>query len=375
MYVLLIEAVIYKVKHNRKTAFTGSGIDTAVQEILEDGAVKEFPKNVGNASGGTRVDADFLKFFSTLFGSEFIDLYSKKNRIDYLELQYEFEVKKRKFSLESDVGTSLALPNSLIKMYTTKYKQSLQYMIDDSDFVGRILSQDEYLILDKTVMKDMFGPAVKSIVGYLTNLSRDPETKQCDVIILVGGFSESPVVTGATRFYFPNSNMITMEDASLTVLRGGVLLGHNAGPSLTVTPNVAYGIGMAVPFNDNQHPNEKLFIAKEKQYCSAVFAPLIKTGRTISVANFSKSIQLTLNRQLQKEVTIPVYASKDLKAKYASDECCFLLGKLKVPVGDQDKVLVRFVILGDYLIVEAFNESFRTVFQESFSLTSDNDQR
>ncbi|XP_060591785.1 heat shock 70 kDa protein 12A-like [Ruditapes philippinarum] len=346
----------------------GSGIDAAVQEILEDGAVKEFPKNVGNASGGTRVDADFLKFVSTLFGNEFIDLYSKKNRIDFLELQYEFEVKKRKFSLESDQGTSLELPSSLVKMYTTKYKQSLQYMIDDTDFVGKILSQDEYLILNKTVMKDIFGPAVKSIVGYLTNLSRDPETKKCDVIILVGGFSESPVVTGATRFYFPKSNIITMEDASLTVLRGGVLLGHNPEPILTVTPTFSYGIGMAVPFNGNQHPNEKLFLAKEKQYCSAVFAPLIKAGRTVSVTDFSRSIKLSLNRQLQKVVAVPVYASKDLRAKYASEESCYLLGKLKVPVGDQDKVVVRFLILGDFLIVEGLTETFRTITQESFSL-------
>ncbi|XP_045204830.1 heat shock 70 kDa protein 12A-like [Mercenaria mercenaria] len=352
----------------------GSGIDTAVQDIMEDGTVKEFSKNVGNASGGTRVDADFLKFLSSLFGNEFMDLYSKKHKVDFLELQYEFEVRKRRFSLESDQGTSLELPNSMIKMYTTKYKQSLQYMIDDTDFVGRVLSQDEYLILDKTVMKDIFGPAVKSTVGYLTNLSRDPETKQCDVIILVGGFSESPVVTGATRFYFPNSNMITLDDAALTVLRGGVLLGHNPGSALLHKPSFSYGIGMAVPFRDNQHPNEKLFIAKEKQYCSAVFTPLVKAGKSINIGDFSRSIRLSLNRQFQKTVAVPVYESRVLHAKYATDDGCYLLGKLKVPVGDDDKVLVRFLLLGDYLIVEGFNESFRTVYQESFSLKEDSER-
>lgn len=360
---ILLNSIIHFVQY-----VSGTGIDTAVQEILEDGSVKEFSKNVGSASGGTRVDADFLKFLTQLFGNEFIELYSKKHRNDFLELQYEFDVKKRKFSLESDQGTSLELPTSLIKMYTTKYKQSIQYLIDDTDFVGKILSQDENLILDKSVMKDIFGPAVKSTVGYLTNLSRDPETKQCDVIILVGGFTESPVVSGAVKFYFPNANVIPVDNAALAVLKGGVLLGHNPGSSLSFKPSYSYGIGMAVPFNNNHHPNEKLFSAKEKQYCSAVFTPLIKGGRSLNFGEFSRSVTLSPNRESQKIVTVPAYVSRKTGAKYTTDDGCSFLGKFKIPISDDSKILVRFLLLPDHLIVEGYDETTKEIHHESFCL-------
>lgn len=348
--------------------FIGNGIDTAIQEITEDGVIKEFTKNLGSTSGSTRVDADFLKFMSALFGNEFIELYSKKHKQGFLELQYEFEVKKRRFSLESEVGTNFELPSSLIKMYTTKYKQSIQFLIDDTDYVGKIISQDEYLILDKTLVKDIFGPAVKSTVGYLTNLSRDPETKQCAAIILVGGFAESPVVSGAARFYFPNSNLIITKEAGLAVLRGGVLLGHNPGPIIANAPKYSYGIGMAVPFKEGKHPNEKLFTAKEKQYCSAVFKSLILGGQLTNIGEFSPAACLSLNRLLQNKVAIPAYVSRDKQAKYTTDDGCSLLGKLTVAVDDNDKVNVRLILIGDYLIAEGYNETSQITTQECFAL-------
>lgn len=344
----------------------GTGNDTSLQEITDDGRVKEFSKNVGNTSGGTRVDADFQKFLSSLFGNDFMELYIKKNRNDYLELQYEFEVKKNRFSLEEDVGTKLELPSSLIKMYTSKYKQPIQFLIDDGDFVGKILSQNEYLILDKGLMKDIFGPAVKSTVGYLKNLAGDPETKQCDLIIISGGFAESPVVSGAVKFYFPNLSIVILENGSLATLKGGVLLGHNPSPATSFKPKVSYGIGMAVPFKETEHPGDKLFIAKDKHYCSAVFKPLIDSRKRINIGEFFSTVSLSPNRAGQKSVAIPVYSCRHTGVHFTSDEGCSILGKLKVPVEGRDKVNVRIAVLPRSVIVEGSSDRTGKVVQESF---------
>ncbi|KAH3838753.1 hypothetical protein DPMN_112168 [Dreissena polymorpha] len=365
----------YLPKPNSKQAIVnlgGCGIDTTIQEILFDGTIREISKNIGAGTGATRVDSDFLKFIGTLFPADFIEAYSKKHKLDFLELQYEFEVKKKKFTMESELGASLELPASIIKLYTTRYKQPMQYMIDDSEYVGRIISRDEYLILDKTVMKDIFGPAVKSTVGYLTNLSRDPELKQCDAIILVGGFADSPVVAGAVRFYFPNSNMITVEGADICNLIGGVILGHSQNTVIRMTSRYSYGIGMAVPFNHNAHPRQKLFMAKDLQFCSDVFRPQIFGGKTYDIGAFSTVTVLRLNRSQQKRIRIPVHVARLNNVKFTTDNTCSVLGKLTVNIGDSSNgkvtVNVQMALLGDDLIVMATQDGSTETSSASFPL-------
>lgn len=339
----------------------GSSSDTAIQELQADGSVKEFSKNIGQSSSSTRVDVEFLKFFHTLFGSEFCEGYARKYKTDFLELQYEFEVRKRRFSMEADTGPGLELPPSLVKMYMTRYKQSLQFMIDDTEFVGRILSQDDSIILDKTLMKDIFSPAVKSTIGYLTSLSRDPELKQCDAIVIVGGFAESPVVRGAINYFFQDSSvMMIAEGAELAVLKGGVLLGHHSGPEILLKTPFCYGLGMAVPYNDSTHPRDKRFVAKNIQYCSDVFQAHITGGKPYIAGEFSSGTVLKLNRPLQKRVTIPVYVSREKQALFTTDEHCSFLGKLFVNVPDRKDgkatVKVRMTLLGDSLVVSGTDE-------------------
>lgn len=361
----------FKVK-TLKNFLSGTSIDTSIQEILSDGTVQEFPKNIGEASSAARVDADFKKFFHSLFGSEFSELYVKKYKVDFLDLQYEFELKKRLFDLESETGTTIELPASLVKMYTSKYKQSLQFMIDDTEYVGRILSQEDSIILEKSLMKDIFGPAIKSIMGYLTTLSRDPELKQCDAIILVGGFADSPVVSGAVKYFFPNSNIIMLKEAELAVLRGGVLLGHYPGPEIVLKTPFSYGLGMAVPFSDSTHPRNKRFVARNIQYCADVFQPHISGGKQYVTGDFSSPSRLKLNRPLQKRVAIPVYVSRHRYSKFTTDDHCSLLGKLYVNVPDQKEgratVKVEMALLGDSIIVSGTDEVSDETTEASFPL-------
>lgn len=334
--------------------------------------MKEFPKNIGQASSSTRVDLEFLKFFHSLFGSDFCELYAKKNKQDFQELQYEFELKKRQFCLESDENVTIDLPPSLPKMYTARYKQSLQYMIDDTEYVGRILSQDDSLVLDKTIMKDFFGIAMKSIMGYLTTLSRDPELRQCSVIIIVGGFADSAVVGGAIKHLFANSNMVVIEEAELAVLRGGVLLGHYSGPDISLKMPFSYGLGKAVPYNESCHPKNKRFVAKNIQYCSDVFEPHIANGRHYLAGEFSSGTRLKLNRPTQKRVAIPVYVSRHKFTKFTTDDYCSMLGKLYINVPDRKdglaRVKVQMALLGDSLIVSGTDEVTSTTTEVEFPL-------
>ena len=353
--------------------FAGTNIDTAVREIKQDETISEFDKNLGNSSGATRVDFEFLKFLNKLFGNEFIDAYAKKYRVDFLELQYEFEVRKRSFSLDLDEGTTFMLPQTLIKAYTTKYKQSIQFMIDDTDFVGKILSKDDSIIIDKSVMKELFGPAVKSTIGYLTNLSRDPEAKQSDVIILVGGFANSAVLIGAVKFYFPNASIVVPEEAELAVLLGGVMLGHNSDPKLIIQSKFSCGIGIAVPFKSKLHPEDKLFLSGDQQFCSDIFQIHIDQGRLLEIGEFCNPRHLLPNRTKQKTITLPVYASPKRSVRFTTEDGCVLLGKINVKLqqlkSNSVKVRIKMTILGNSLIVEVLDEANGVVVSSAFTLS------
>jgi len=274
--------------------------------------------------------------------------------------------------LDTDENITLDLPSSLVKMYTTRYKQSIQFRIDDTEYVGRILAQEESLVLDKTLMKDIFGPAVKSIIGYLTNLSRDPELKQCDAILLVGGFAESPVVSGAIKHVFANTNMTVVDKAELAVLKGGVLLGHYSGPDIAIKMPFSYGLGMAVPYNESIHPKKKLFVAKNIQYCTDVFQAHIFDGRQYLIGEFSAASKLKLNRPTQKRVAIPVYVTRHRYAKFTTDEKCSVVGKLYVNVPDRKDgtatVKIQMALLGDSIIVSATDEVSSRTIEEDFPL-------
>ena len=323
------------------------------------------------------MDVEFLKFLNKLFGNEFIDAYAKKYRVDFLEMLYEFEIRKRSFSLDVDEGTEFMLPQTLIKAYTTKYKQSLQFMIDDTDYVGKILSKDDSFIIDKSVMKELFGPAVKSTVGYLTNLARDPEAKQSDVIILVGGFAESPVVIGAVRFYFPNASIVVPEEPELAVLLGGVMVGHNSDSKIIIQSKFSCGIGIAVPFNSKLHPENKMFTSGDKKFCSDIFQIHIDQGRLLEIGEFCNHRHLLPNRSQQKTITLPVYASNKRSVRFTTDDGCILLGKVNVKLQELKtnnsnvKVRLRMTILGNSLIVEVLDEANGVVVSSAFTLSRD----
>ena len=352
-------------------------IDTAVREIREDDTINEFDKNLGNSSGAARVDVEYLKFLNKLFGNEFIEAYAKKYRVDFLSLQYEFEKRKRNFSMDVDEGTPLRLPQTLIKGYSTKYKQSLQFMIDDTDYVGKILSKDDSLILDKSVMKEIFGPAVKSTVGYLTNLSRDPEAKGSDVIILVGGFANSPVVIGAVRFYFPNASIVVPDEPELAVLMGGVMVGHNPDSKIIIQSKYSCGIGIAVPFKNDVHPEDKKFVSGGKAFCSDIFQYHIEQGRLLEIGEFCNHRHLLPNRTKQKTITLPVYASNQRSVRFTTEDGCALLGKINVKLQEikndnpNVKVKIRMTILGNHLIVEVLDEANGVVTSSAFTLSRD----
>ena len=57
--------------------------------------MKEIHRSAGSDCGGTFVDAAFIKFMGTIFGSNLIDTLKTRFADSYLDLLRKFESKKR----------------------------------------------------------------------------------------------------------------------------------------------------------------------------------------------------------------------------------------------------------------------------------------
>lgn len=120
--------------------------------------------------------------------------------------------------------------------------------------------------------------------------------KKIDIILLVGGFSECPLLQDEIKKKFPDKK-IGNPRGSIAVMKGAALFGHSAeiiaqkrieqGHSpqdiSDITEKVIrksrayYGIAADIPFKRGEHsPNHKYINSEGRTMCSAVFDCLIK---------------------------------------------------------------------------------------------------
>lgn len=156
------------------------------------------------------------------------------------------------------------------------------------------------LRIDKTTLTEkVFTGPIKDIVNHLTGLFTEEDVKDIEIILLVGGFSECPLLQNEIKISFPNKRIVNPRDGSVAVMKGAVLVGHSAeiiarkrveqGHELLTDEDVSkcvvrrrsrayYGVATDVPFIDG---DEHLAACKYTNgegisMCSDIFHCLIK---------------------------------------------------------------------------------------------------
>ncbi|WAQ98324.1 HS12A-like protein [Mya arenaria] len=92
----------------------GGTIDITVHEVIDEGHLKELNLASGGAWGGTMVDKAFEDFIIKLFGGKSYEEFKKNHVDDLVDLQREFELKKRSISVSKVGKETFKLPVTLI---------------------------------------------------------------------------------------------------------------------------------------------------------------------------------------------------------------------------------------------------------------------
>ena len=94
-----------------------------------------------------------------------------------------------------------------------------------------------------------------------------------DIILLIGGYAESPLVQERFKKEFANCAIIIPQDCNLVVMKGAVLFGHNPMSISARILQFTYGVSIDPMFDPKKHPQKNRYTDKNGvERCSNVFS-------------------------------------------------------------------------------------------------------
>jgi molecular chaperone DnaK (HSP70) len=341
--------------------FTGGTADITVHEVTWDGKLIERHKASGGAWGGTSVDESYRQLLFRLMGSPVLHKFHRQHTDDYLDMFREFETKKRTISSKTSGKVNFRLPLALVNVFEEVTEEKLQESIAQSTFAGQIFVSGDKMRIESSVVKGLFDNAISSIVEHMQELLTKPEVRETSAILMVGGFSESPMLQDAIKQNFPNLKLIIPQEAGLAVLIGAVIFGHSPADITERKCRNTYGISTRLAFKPAIHPQHKKEIDSDgTEMCGDIFDPHINEGTSVHVGQAQAWQGYQTAHDDQKVIGIRVFASPTSMTKFVTDTECNSLGKMSVPItnpGPKGKdIEIRMTFGGTEIVVEGRDE-------------------
>lgn len=306
--------------------YLGGTVDVAVHEVLEENRLREIHRATGGNWGGNRVNQNFFNFISELVGKDIFEKFSKECEQEYLELLEEFETKKRNTNPDLVPTVSIRFPSTLKTVFKREKRCDLSNdYLKTLNFGGTIRFISDKLQFDSGKLFNFFDDVVKKIVAHLQNLL-DTVPDTLENLLMVGGFSESPILQREIRKAFGRKHKVIIPpEASLCVVKGAVMYGFE--PSM-VTERVArftYGLATMVGFKPN-HPEERKINIDGKDYCNDLFDIHVCVGTPVKYGEFqSERVYYPVSA---KDTIYPVVLFRSTKKdpKFVDEDECESVG-------------------------------------------------
>jgi molecular chaperone DnaK (HSP70) len=333
--------------------FAGGTVDVTAYEVKDGNSLSEIQCASGNAVGGTNVDGLFLDLMHKIFGEKAVKCFKKNSPSDYLHLLRSFETKKRgvgqenpnedkagsiTFSILADLFKECSKANQGNDKAVTSRIQEMGLKKKIKTFSRSKLRFDEdYLI------ETVFNSPISAVVSHLKELYQNEKVAEIDIILLVGGFSECPLLRKAIRAAFPNKKVINPREGSIAVMKGAVLFGHSPEnmvrkfvqlgqevPSdetqgIIRKSKAYYGVATDIPFMEKIHPPTHKHVNDSGQVvCTDVFDCLIEKNQELKIGNI---IEKSFCSSSCYEANVEIYRSNQ-KASYCSDDGCKSIGHI-----------------------------------------------
>lgn len=335
-------------------------MDITIQTVQADGSLHQVYKASGGEWGGTKVDEAFEEYLVSLVKYEAMDRFKKEHRDCYLDIFREFEVKKRTITPDLDGKVTFKIPISLNDIYQDIHGASMKDSISsEMKKSGKLSWVGDKLRMDASVAKQFFSTTCDAIADHLDAIFKQPEARDAEIILMVGGFSESSMLQWHIKKRFGNSrNIIIPPESGLSVLKGAVLYGFDTQIiSERVMPET-YGVQISGTFRNGIDPEDAKCTIKGTLYCDDRFSRHVEIGESVPLMTATKEMKYYPIEENQTQLTFKVYTTEESDPTYCEHDTCRYRGKMEVDIptaGTKTDKEVRVSLLfgGTELVVKA----------------------
>ena len=320
-----------------------------MHQIAESGRLKEVMAASGGGWGGTLVDKAFEKLLFDIVGEDVYERFKTEEPDDWIELGRTFEQKKKTIDPDRDNRIIIRIPRSLTELYEDENDgETLEEAIAESEFSSDVELNRDKMAFQAQMIRGLFDEPIKKTITHINSLMTNANTSGLKAILMVGGFSDSPMLQNAVRNAFPNLNVIIPKDASSAVLRGAVICGHDPKFISTRVAKYSYGIKTCSEFIEGVHPESRKITMEGEDYCDKVFHKHVEKGQFLNIGEAPTEVPYSTCEGDQEVVSCPVYAS-DLTNPLFVDEGCSFIGELRVdlaglPNHEKECILVSLAV-------------------------------
>lgn len=142
--------------------------------------------------------------------------------IEYLTITREFEIKKRTVSKTFDTRFITRLSTVLNQKYSMAEKVS---RIESFCSKNQVTVVRDKIKISTDLMKIFFTDSLGKIVKHVEEILKKHSERRHNIILLVGGYSESPMLQETFKTEFKGKRIIIPQDYSLAVMKGVVIFG------------------------------------------------------------------------------------------------------------------------------------------------------
>jgi hypothetical protein len=286
-----------------------------------------------------------MTFIEEVLGTVIMAEIHREYRSDLLEMQHDFEEQKRKITNDREHDMVIRLPGGVMEAILNQKKGSLADVVELSPHKNVVFvkeNQRDRLHIKAYIFKEFFKETTENIISHLEKVL---DSRSCGPIppamVMVGGFSESLIVTETIRNHpsFSNIKVIIPTEARLAVLKGAVLYGHNPKVVISRIAKYSYGIRAYRAFQKGD-PEDKKVKEEGKEWCKNSFKTLFTINQEVSIGEKSvvtlKDSYKDKNRQAKRSSNhvLDLYFTTEKKPLFTDQSECMKLGKMEIPPPD-----------------------------------------
>ncbi|KAH3712391.1 hypothetical protein DPMN_072091 [Dreissena polymorpha] len=151
------------------------------------------------------------------------------------------------------------------------------------------------------LFRSFFDASISSIVLHLDDLLHKPENADVEAILMVGCYSESPLLQQTIRKKFNDLKVVIPNEAGLAVLKGAVIYGHDSTVIRERVAKYTYGTDI-----EGEEISPGLFTDHR-------FDTLIANGQTLVVGEPQQEKTYQPVKIDQKALDFDIYVTRDKK--------------------------------------------------------------